>query len=72
MKKTHNIIKLAVISCILLVISVGIMSILIFREMTDITDKIASLNDLGYRRTLSIMASMKSKELLLMYDQPDC
>jgi hypothetical protein len=48
------IIKLGVIMCLFLVIAVGITAILIIAEMTDITEQIASLNDLGYRRTLSI------------------
>jgi hypothetical protein len=69
--RLHLIIKIGVILCIVLVIAVGITSILIISEMTDIASLIANLNDLGFRRTLSIQATMASKRQLLLDSSTD-
>jgi hypothetical protein len=63
----HKVIKLGVFVCILLVITVGITTIFIIQEMTDIADEIAKLFDLGYRNTIVIIMSAMAKELLQFY-----
>jgi hypothetical protein len=60
--RLHAIIKIGVILCLALVVAVGVMAILIINQMTDIAGQIADLNDLGFRRTLSVQASLTSKE----------
>jgi hypothetical protein len=67
----HKVIQLGVLVCILLVISVGVMTIVIIKEMTDIADDISKLNVLGYRNTVSVGISIFSRNLLSTYDIPN-
>jgi hypothetical protein len=64
-RRFHLVIKLGLLFCIMLFITVGLATIQIVKEINSIADAVENLNDMGLRRFLSISGAMYSKELML-------
>jgi hypothetical protein len=62
-----KIIKIGIVICLLLLIAVGATSTSVISDInTSMDDAISKLIDMGMRRFMSVDASMKSHELLII------